>query len=96
MSHKVKILACSSSRPLAKQIAKSYGQELGEVDLQKFSDGEFGVSIKETVRGCDVFIIQSTTPPQENLMEMLLMIDAAKRASAHKIVAVLPLSLIHI
>ena len=90
MSHKVKILACSASEPLAKQIAKSYGQELGEVELQKFSDGEFGVSIKETVRGCDVFIIQSTIPPQENLMEMLLMIDAAKRASAHKIVAVLP------
>ena len=90
MSHKVKILACSASEPLAKQIAKSYGLELGEVELQKFSDGEFGVSIKETVRGCDVFIIQSTTPPQENLMEMLLMIDAAKRASAHKIVAVLP------
>ena len=75
MSHKVKILACSASEPLAKQIAKSYGLELGEVELQKFSDGEFGVSIKETVRGCDVFIIQSTTPPQENLMEMLLMID---------------------
>jgi len=90
MSHRVKILACSASQSLAAQIAKSYGQSLADVELQKFSDGEFGVSIKETVRGCDVFIIQSTTPPQENLMEMLLMIDAAKRASAHKIVAVLP------
>jgi ribose-phosphate pyrophosphokinase len=90
MSHRVKILACSSSEPLAIEIANSYGQALGEVEVQKFSDGEFGVSIKETVRGCDVFIIQSTIPPQENLMEMLLMIDAAKRASAHKIVAVLP------
>ena len=90
MSHRVKILACSASKKLASQIASSYGQSLGDVELQKFSDGEFGVSIKETVRGCDVFIIQSTVPPQENLMEMLLMIDAAKRASAHKIVAVLP------
>ena len=68
----------------------SFGQPLAKVEVQKFSDGEFGVSIKETVRGCDVFIIQSTVPPQENLMEMLLMIDAAKRASAHKIIAVLP------
>ena len=60
-----------------------------KVDIQKFSDGEFGVSIKETVRGCDVFIIQSTLPPQENL-SVLLMIDAAKRASAQKIIAVIP------
>ena len=65
MSHRVKILACSASQSLAAQIAQSYGQPLADVELQKFSDGEFGVSIKETVRGCDVFIIQSTTPPQE-------------------------------
>ena len=62
MSHKVKILACSASKILASEIAKSYGQPLADVELQKFSDGEFGISIKETVRGCDVFIIQSTTP----------------------------------
>jgi len=90
MAHRVKILSCSATNKLAKAIAKSYGQSLAEVEVQKFSDGEFGVSIKETVRGCDVFIIQSTLPPQENLMEMLLMIDAAKRASAHKIIAVIP------
>jgi len=90
MSRRIKILSCASSKKLAVKIAKSYGQPLADVELQKFSDGEFGVSIKETVRGCDVFIIQSTVPPQENLMEMLLMIDAAKRASAHKIIAVLP------
>jgi len=90
MSRRIKILSCTSSKKLAVKIAKSYGQPLADVELQKFSDGEFGVSIKETVRGCDVFIIQSTVPPQENLMEMLLMIDAAKRASAHKIIAVLP------
>ena len=90
MARRIKILSCSSSEKLSQEIAKSYGQPLAKVEIQKFSDGEFGVSIKETVRGCDVFIIQSTVPPQENLMEMLLMIDAVKRASAHKIVAVLP------
>jgi ribose-phosphate pyrophosphokinase len=90
MNRRIKILSCSSSIELSKKIADSYGQPLAEVEIQKFSDGEFGVSIKETVRGCDVFIIQSTVPPQENLMEMLLTIDAAKRASAHKIIAVLP------
>ncbi len=90
MSRRIKILSCTSSKKLAEKIAKSLGQPLADVELQKFSDGEFGVSIMETVRGCDVFIIQSTVPPQENLMEMLLMIDAAKRASAHKIIAVLP------
>ena len=90
MARRIKILSCSSSEKLSQEIAKSYGQPLAKVEIQKFSDGEFGVSIKETVRGCDVFIIQSTIPPQENLMEMLLMIDAVKRASAHKIVAVLP------
>ena len=90
MARSIKILSCSSTENLSNRIAKSFGQPLAKVEMQKFSDGEFGVSINETVRGCDVFIIQSTTPPQENLMEMLLMIDAAKRASAHKIVAVLP------
>tara|TARA_B100000965_G_scaffold325760_1_gene288083 strand:- start:1224 stop:2162 length:939 start_codon:yes stop_codon:yes gene_type:complete len=90
MARRIKILSCSSSENLSNKIAKSFGQPLAKVEVQKFSDGEFGVSIKETVRGCDVFIIQSTVPPQENLMEMLLMIDAAKRASAHKIIAVLP------
>jgi ribose-phosphate pyrophosphokinase len=90
MSHRVKILSCSATEPLSTDIAKSYGQSLVKVEKQQFSDGEFGISINETVRGCDVFIIQSTVPPQENLMEMLLTIDAAKRASAHKIIAVLP------
>ena len=67
MSHKVKILACSASKPLAKQIAKSYGQELGEVELQKFSDGEFGVSIQETVRGCDCFYYTEYNSPSRKL-----------------------------
>ena len=91
MSHRVKILACSASKPLAIQIASSYGQSLGDVEIQKFSDGEFGVSIKETVRGCDVFIIQSTcTPVNDSLMELMIMIDAARRSSANRITAVIP------
>jgi ribose-phosphate pyrophosphokinase len=90
MSNKVKIFACSASQELASKIAKAYGQELGKVELQKFSDGEFTTSFNESVRGCDVFLIQSTFPPADNLLELLLMIDAAKRASARKIVAVVP------
>lgn len=90
MSSAVKIFAGNASKPLAKKIAASYGIPLGEVSIVHFSDGEFEPSFDETVRGCDVFIIQSTPPPTENLMELLLMIDAAKRASAHKIIAVMP------
>ena len=90
MSHRVKILACSASDKLADEIADCYGLQIAKFEKQGFSDGEFQISINETVRGCDVFIIQSTIPPSDNLMEMLLMIDAAKRASAHKIIAVIP------
>jgi ribose-phosphate pyrophosphokinase len=90
MARRVKILSCSSSRVLAKKIAKSYGQPLAKCEFQQFSDGEFQVSVNETVRGCDVFIVQSTIPPADNLMELLLMIDAVKRASARRIIAVVP------
>tara|TARA_B100000886_G_C20409410_1_gene486321 strand:+ start:356 stop:1294 length:939 start_codon:yes stop_codon:yes gene_type:complete len=90
MAHRVKILACSASDKLANEIADCYGLQIAKFEKQGFSDGEFQISINETVRGCDVFIIQSTIPPSDNLMEMLLMIDAAKRASAHKIIAVIP------
>ena len=90
MSHRVKILACSASDKLANEIADCYGLQIAKFEKQGFSDGEFQISINETVRGCDVFIIQSTIPPADNLMEMLLMIDAVKRASAHKIIAVIP------
>ena len=90
MAHLVKILACSASDKLANEIADCYGLKIAKFEKQGFSDGEFQISINETVRGCDVFIIQSTIPPSDNLMEMLLMIDAAKRASAHKIIAVIP------
>ena len=90
MSTKVKIFSGNSNHKLAEAIAKSYGQELGKVTFSKFSDGEFQPSFEQTVRGDDVFIVQSTIPPTENLMELLMMIDAAKRASARKIIAVIP------
>lgn len=90
MEKKVKIFAGSASKPLAENIAKSYGMPIGKSSLHKFSDGEFQVSFDETVRGCDVFIIQSTFPPTDNLFELLLMADAAKRASARKVIAVIP------
>ena len=86
----VKIFAGRASEKLANQIAKSYGQELGNVNVNVFSDGEFQPSLEETVRGQDVFIVQSTMPPTENIFELLLLIDAARRASARKIIAVIP------
>ena len=86
----VKLFAGSGTKDLANKIAENYGKPLGSVTLSKFSDGEFQPSYDETVRGCDVFIIQSTYQPSDNLMELLLMIDAAKRASAHYITAVVP------
>ena len=88
--NKVKIFAGSGSEPLGEKIALAYGQKLGTVTVSVFSDGEFQPCIDESVRGCDVFIIQSTMPPADNLMELLMLIDAAKRASAHKVVAVIP------
>ena len=90
MKNQVRIFAGSGSEELAAKIAESYGTKLGEKKLTRFSDGEFTVSFEESVRGQDVFIVQSTMPPSDNLFELLLMIDAAKRASAHRIVAVMP------
>lgn len=75
---------------LAESVAKSYGVSLGDVKVMEFSDGEFQPSFEETVRGKDVFLVQSTMPPTENLFELLLMVDAARRASARKIIAVVP------
>ncbi|MFT6814251.1 MAG: ribose-phosphate pyrophosphokinase [Sphingobacteriales bacterium] len=86
----VKLFAGNSNPALAKAISLAFGKELGEVSFNKFSDGEFQPSFDETVRGCDVFLIQSTNAPTENLFELLLMIDAAKRASGHYITAVIP------
>ncbi|WCO01925.1 ribose-phosphate pyrophosphokinase [Psychroserpens ponticola] len=85
-----KIFTCTQSRDLAEQIAKAYGVKLGNVITSTYSDGEFQPSYEESIRGTRVFIIGSTHPGPENLMEMLLMIDAAKRASARHITAVLP------
>lgn len=90
MSVGVKIFAGRASEELATKIATSYGIGLGNVTTTVFSDGEFQPSFEETVRGQDVFIIQSTMPPADNLMELLLMVDAAKRASARKIIVVIP------
>ena len=86
----MKIFSGTASSVLAQQIALNFGVPLGDVTFQKFSDGEFQTSIEETVRGKIVVIVQSTAPPSDNLFELLLMVDAAKRASAQSIVAVLP------
>ena len=85
-----KLFACSQSTQLAEKIAKIYGAELGKVTTTHFSDGEFQPAFEESVRGRRVFLIGSTFPTADNLMEMLLMIDAAKRASARHITAVMP------
>jgi ribose-phosphate pyrophosphokinase len=86
----VKMFSGTTSEYLAKKIADHYGYPLGNIQLHRFSDGEMQPVINESVRGAYVFFIQSTYPPTENLMELLLMIDAAKRASAGYITAVIP------
>ena len=90
MDSQLKFFTGNAHPILAKTIAKAYGGELGDVTIAKFSDGEFTAYFDETVRGKDVFLIQSTIPPTDNLFELLLMIDAAKRASARNIIAVMP------
>jgi ribose-phosphate pyrophosphokinase len=86
----VKIFAGKGSLALATSIANHYGSPLGKSTSQKFSDGELSYSYDETVRGCDVFLIQSTNGPSDNLIELLLMIDAARRASAKSVTCVVP------
>jgi len=86
----VKIFSGQQSLYLAEKIAQSYGKPLGEVTVQRFSDGEMSPFFGESVRGCDVFLIQSTFPPADNFMELLMMIDAAKRASASSVTVVVP------
>ena len=86
----IKIIGCQSTLELAKKISKSLDTEICNTSVVEFSDGEFEPSFDETIRGSHVFLVQSTIPPSENLMELLLMIDAAKRASAYKIIAVIP------
>jgi len=85
-----KIFSGTGSQDLADQICKSYGIRQGKVNIQRFSDGEILPTFMESIRGDFVFLVQSTHSPTENLMELLLMIDAAKRASAYKIIAVIP------
>ena len=85
-----KIFSGTGSQSLAEEICKSYGCRLGKVNIQRFSDGEIQPTFMESIRGDFVFLVQSTHSPAENLMELLLMIDAAKRASAYKIITVIP------
>jgi ribose-phosphate pyrophosphokinase len=86
----MKLFSCRASNHLAQKIADELKIELGKSSVTEFSDGEFQPCYDESVRGCMVFIVQSTNPPADNLFELLLMIDAAKRASAYKVIAVIP------
>ena len=90
MHTNVKIFSGTGSRQLSNQIALKFGEPLGKINIQKFSDGEISVEFQESIRGQFVFLVQSTFAPTDNLMELLLMIDAAKRASAYKVIAVIP------
>ena len=85
-----KIFACTNSKVLGERIAKAFGENLGNVITSTYSDGEFQPSYEESIRGTRIFVIASTNPGPENLMELLLMLDAAKRASARHITAVIP------
>jgi len=90
MNQEIKLFAGSASCALAKEISEMSGIPLGKVKIRHFADGELKIKIEENIRGRDVFLIQSTHPPAENIMELLLFIDAAKRASADRITAVIP------
>ena len=88
--HRLKLFTCKASKDFALKVADALNLKLGDSDVLTFSDGEFQPCYNESVRGATVFIIQSTCPPTDNLFELLLMIDAAKRASAHRVIAVMP------
>ena len=90
MNNAVSIFAGRASNDIGTRIAKAFGQELGNVIVNVFSDGEFQPSFEESIRGHSVYLVQSTMPPADNLMELLMMVDAARRASAGKIVVVIP------
>ena len=90
MLSNVKIFSGTGSKYLAEKIAAKMGLPLGQANIQRFSDGEIGVEFQESIRGRSVFLVQSTFAPADNMMELLLMIDAAKRASAYKVIAVVP------
>ena len=86
----LKIIAGNGNRPLAEKIARHIGINLTACEVTRFSDGEVFVQINENIRGADVFIVQSTNPPAENLLELLIITEAARRASASRITAVIP------
>ena len=90
MKTPLKLFSCNQSYELATAISEHFCQPLGKVNFSRYSDGEFQPSFEESVRGARIFIVGSTHPSSENLMEMLLMLDAAKRASARHITAVMP------
>jgi ribose-phosphate pyrophosphokinase len=90
MANEVNIIAGRATEYLAEKIADEYGVKLGNVEVNVFSDGEFQPSFEQNIRGNDLFIVQSTFAPAENLLELLMMVDAAKRASAKNIIAVIP------
>lgn len=90
MQPSAKLFSGTGSRYLAEKIAKQYGEPLGEISIQRFSDGEIQPTFLESIRGDYVFLIQSTFSPADNIMELLLMMDAARRASSYKIIAVIP------
>ena len=90
LSNPVKLFTGSGTTVLSEEIAKSYGKKLGDIQVSRFSDGEIQPFYNESVRGCHVFLIQSTNQPNDNLIELLMMVDAAKRASAHYITVVIP------
>ncbi|MCY7380402.1 MAG: ribose-phosphate pyrophosphokinase-like domain-containing protein, partial [Gemmatimonadaceae bacterium] len=89
-AHGFKLLAGTGNRPLAEEIARQLGIELCKLTLTRFADGEIFVRIDENVRGNDVFIVQPTNAPAENIMELLLLIDASRRASSARITVVMP------
>ena len=90
MNNKLKIFSGRSNPALAKKISKSLGCELGEISISTFSDGELWIKFEENIRGTDVFLIQSTNGPSENILELALMVDAAVRASADRVTVVIP------
>jgi ribose-phosphate pyrophosphokinase len=89
-SSEIKVFSGLSNVPLAEKIVKKLGKSLGLVEFKRFSDGEIWVKYGENIRGSDVYIVQSTNPPADNIMELLILIDAAKRASAKRVTAVIP------
>jgi ribose-phosphate pyrophosphokinase len=90
VSHQLKIVSGRSNPLLAEKIAKAMDLKIAKTLIKEFSDGEIWVKYDENIRGVDLFIVQSTMPPAENLMELLMLIDAARRASAERITAVIP------